>query len=65
METAVGLLEFLAATKGAKHLQLASRKLSYLQYFCLDIVIFALGLVGVFAYLIKCLLRRSKKHKLD
>ena len=63
METAVGLLEFLAATGGAKHLQLSSRKLSYVQYFCLDIVIFTLALMGLFVFSIWWLCRRTKKHE--
>ena len=65
METAVGLLEFLAATGGAKHLQLSSRKLSYVQYFCLDIVLFAVASVGACVYSIRWLFRRPKKHKKD
>ena len=65
METAVGLLEFLAATGGAKHLQLASRKLSYVQYFCLDVVSFALATMIACVYSIRWLLRRSRKLKMD
>ena len=63
METAVGLLEFLAATGGAKHLQLSSRKLSYVQYFCLDIVLFTLALMGVLVNSIRWLCQRPKKHE--
>ena len=65
METAVGLLEFLAATGGAKHLQLASRKLSYAQYFCLDIVLSALASVAAFVLALKWLFWRTKKQKMD
>ena len=66
METAVGLLEFLAATGGAKHLQLASRKLSYVQYFCLDVVLAALATVIACVYSIWWLCRRRKlKHKME
>ena len=65
METAVGLLEFLAATGGAKHLRLASRKLSYVQYFCLDVVLVALATMIACVYLIWWLFRRSRKLKMD
>ena len=66
MQAAVGLLEFLAATGGAKHLQLASRKLSYVQYFCLDVVLVALATMIACVYLIGWLFRRRKlKHKME
>ena len=65
METAVGLLEFLAATGGAKHLQLASRKLSYIQYFCLDIVFVALASVAALVLSLIWVFWRQKKQKTD
>jgi hypothetical protein len=50
MEKAVTLLEYVSKTKGAKHLMLGSRYLSFVQYHSLDV--FAATLVSA---LIVCL----------
>jgi hypothetical protein len=40
MDDALWLLEYVSKTKGAEHLKVASRKLNFVQYLCLDVVAF-------------------------
>ena len=52
MDESIWLLEFLSKTSGAEHLKLESRNLNFIQYNCIDVMIFLIFTV----YLVsKCL----------
>ena len=40
LDEAAWLMEFVASTKGADHLKIASRHLSIIQLYCLDVILF-------------------------
>jgi hypothetical protein len=63
MEDAVWLLEFVAHTRGADHLKLASRHLSLAQYYCLDIVAFSIAVAAVLHLVLRTVLGGIKRTK--
>lgn len=40
LDDAAWLMEFVATTRGAEHLKIASRHLSLIQLYCLDVILF-------------------------
>ncbi|XP_076042323.1 UDP-glucuronosyltransferase 2B15-like [Oratosquilla oratoria] len=70
-ERAVRLLEYVAVTKGADHLKVASRNLDFVQYFCIDVICVLLGVGAVMLYGVVWLTSKfyeiafRKKSKMD
>lgn len=66
MDETVWLLEFLAKSEGAEHLKLESRNLNFVQYHCIDVIIFLIVSITVLLNLTKLFCcRRKEKAKLE
>ncbi|XP_059211330.1 UDP glucuronosyltransferase 5 family, polypeptide G1 [Centropristis striata] len=50
MDTAVFWIEYVIRNKGAAHLQSAGFSLPWYSYFCLDVAVFILALIGAFVW---------------
>lgn len=50
MDTAIFWIEYVIRNKGAAHLQAAGYSLPWYSYFCLDVVLFIMALIGAFVY---------------
>uniref|UniRef100_A0AAY4DTR9 UDP-glucuronosyltransferase n=1 Tax=Denticeps clupeoides TaxID=299321 RepID=A0AAY4DTR9_9TELE len=65
-------IEFVMRNKGAKHLRVQAHNLSWFQYYCLDVAVFLLAVVGLFIFIMvktccfcmrKCCWRNRRKNK--
>lgn len=72
LDRAVFWIEFVMRNKGAKHLRVAAHDLTWYQYYCLDVAVFLLSVIGLIIFLFvktckwllhKCFKRNSKKSK--
>ena len=61
LDDATWLMEFVAATRGAQHLKIASRNLSLVQLYCLDVAfvaaVLSVAAVAIFKWILRVLLR--------
>ncbi|XP_076154802.1 UDP-glucuronosyltransferase 2C1-like [Alosa pseudoharengus] len=51
LDRAVFWTEFVMRNKGAKHLRVQAHNLSWVQYYCLDVVLFLFSVAGLFGWL--------------
>ncbi len=71
MDTAIFWIEYVIRNKGAPHLQSAGFKLPWYSYFCLDVAVLILALIGAFVWAsilicrIICCRRSSRKMKAE
>ena len=56
-EVAIDFLEFIGRTKGAQHLKVQSGHLNFVQYYCIDVIIFLLSATFTFFYIIFLLVK--------
>jgi len=50
-EVAINFLEFIGRTKGAEHLKVQSGHLNFVQYYCIDVIIFLLSATFTLIYI--------------
>ncbi|GAA6229813.1 UDP glucuronosyltransferase 5 family, polypeptide G1 [Lates japonicus] len=50
MDTAIFWIEYVIRNKGAAHLQSAGFSLPWYSYFCLDVALLIMALIGVFVW---------------
>ncbi|XP_068569677.1 UDP glucuronosyltransferase 5 family, polypeptide G1 [Cebidichthys violaceus] len=71
MDTAIFWIEFVIRNKGAAHLQSAGFNLPWYSYFCLDVAVFIMALIGVLVWAsvfickILCCRRSRRKMKAE
>lgn len=71
MDTAIFWIEYVIRNKGAPHLQSAGFSLPWYSYFCLDVAVFIMALIGAFVWAsvfvcrIICCRRSSRKMKAE
>ncbi|TDG99891.1 hypothetical protein EPR50_G00199030 [Perca flavescens] len=67
MDTAIFWIEYIIRNKGAAHLQSAGFRLSWYSYFCLDVAVLIMALIGAFVWAsvlaCKVLCCRSSRRK--
>ena len=68
LDDAAWLMEFVAATRGAQHLKIASRNLSLVQLFCLDVAfvaaVLSVAAVGILKWILGVLARLWRMYRL-
>ncbi|XP_028813741.1 UDP-glucuronosyltransferase 2C1-like [Denticeps clupeoides] len=74
LDRALFWIEFVMRNKGAKHLRVQAHNLSWFQYYCLDVAVFLLTVVGLFIFFMvktccfcirKCSRRTRSKNKTE
>ena len=67
MDETLWLLEFLSKTSGAEHLKLESRNLNFIQYHCIDVMLFLIFVVYLVSKSCKifCCKAKTLKPKSD
>ncbi|XP_028814123.1 UDP-glucuronosyltransferase 2C1-like isoform X2 [Denticeps clupeoides] len=72
LDRALFWIEFVMRNKGAKHLRVQAHNLTWYQYYCLDVAVFLLAVVGLFIFIMvktccfyirKCCWRTRRKNK--
>uniref|UniRef100_A0AAY4DSI5 UDP-glucuronosyltransferase n=1 Tax=Denticeps clupeoides TaxID=299321 RepID=A0AAY4DSI5_9TELE len=74
LDRAAFWIEFVMRNKGAKHLRVQAHNLTWYQYYCLDVAVFLLAVVGLIVFLMvkmccfcirKCCWRTRRKNKTE
>jgi len=63
-EVAIDFLEFIGRTNGAEHLKVQSGHLNFVQYYCIDVIIFLFSTTSTLIYFIFLLVKRCLFHAL-